>query len=114
MAEKTKAELEAEIAALKEKLDKENKADDKADEAKIKAYLNEQVQVKLFKDGEKYNDDLVIGLNGKTVRIQRGVWVSIKRKYALLIDEHEVQEIRAAEAFRAAEATSGTGSELND
>lgn len=114
MAEKTKAELEAEIAALKEKLDKENKADDKVDDAKLKAFLEEEVPIQLFKDGDKYKDDLVICLNGKIVRFKRGIPLMVKRKYALLIDNCDAQGIIAAETINEAERGVENKPELND
>ena len=114
MAEKTKAELEAEIAALKAQLGKESKTDDNVDDAKLKAYLEEEVPIKLFKDGEKYRDDLVICLNGTIVRLKRGIPLMIKRKYALLIENCDAQGIIAAETIHDAENGVENKPELND
>lgn len=102
--EKTKAQLEQEIEELKANL-KENKACSvKADtdnemKKKAEAWLEEEVQIVLFKDGEKYKDDLVIGLNGTNVVIKRGIPQKIKRKYALLIEQSQYQEIVASDTI---------------
>lgn len=60
-------------------------------------YLNEKVKIKLFKDGKDYKDDVVVGINGKIIQIKRGVEVEIERKYALLLDQAQIQSIKAAE-----------------
>ena len=49
------------------------------------AYLNEYVEVRLFK------------VNGKNCVIRRGVWTRIRRKFALLLDQSEIQDLRTAE-----------------
>lgn len=53
--------------------------------------------------------DLVVGVNGEFIRIQRGVSVRIKRKFLEAIHNAELQQAEAAkvreEAVRAAEAT---------
>ena len=60
-------------------------------------YLNEKVKIKLFKDGKDYKDDVVVGINGKIIQIKRGVEVEIERKYGLLLDQAQIQSIKAAE-----------------
>lgn len=61
------------------------------------AYLNEYVEVRLFKDNEKYKDDVYVAINGKNCVIRRGVWTRIRRKFALLLDQSEIQDLRTAE-----------------
>ena len=61
------------------------------------AWLNEYVEVRLFKDNEKYKDDVYVAINGKNCVIRRGVWTRIRRKFALLLDQSEIQDLRTAE-----------------
>ena len=60
-------------------------------------WLNEYVEVKLFRDNEKYKDDVYVAINGKNCVIRRGEWTRIRRKYALLLDQSEIQDLRTAE-----------------
>jgi DNA-binding IscR family transcriptional regulator len=53
--------------------------------------------VRLFKDNEKYKNDVYVAINGKTCVIRRGVWTRIRRKFALLLDQSEIQDLRTAE-----------------
>ena len=64
---------------------------------KQEAWLNEYVEVRLFKDNEKYKDDVYVAINGKNCIIRRGVWTRIRRKFALLLDQSEIQDLRTAE-----------------
>ena len=98
-----RAEYEAKLAAIaEEKSEQEKQAD--AQSAKFKqflreqeAWLNEYVEVRLFKDNEKYKDDVYVAINGKNCVIRRGVWTRIRRKFALLLDQSEIQDLRTAE-----------------
>lgn len=89
-------EKDAEIALLKnvERSKKEEKARMKAEEEK---YLNEYVSIKLFRDNDKYRDDVYVSVNGKNCIIKRGEWVRIRRKFALVIDQSEIQDLKTAE-----------------
>lgn len=60
-------------------------------------WLSQRVKVKLFKDGDKYKDDVFVGINGRGVKIKRGVEVEIERRYALLLDQSQIQAIKANE-----------------
>ena len=64
---------------------------------KEEAWLNEYVEVRLFKDNDKYKDDVYVAINGKNCVIRRGVWTRIRRKFALLLDQSEIQDLRTAE-----------------
>lgn len=55
-------------------------------------YLEDEVEITLFKDADKYKDDLFVGLNGHGILIKRGVPVTIKRKYYLVIKQSEQME----------------------
>ena len=61
------------------------------------AWLNEYVEIRLFKDNEKYKDDVYVAINGKNCVIRRGVWTRIRRKFALVLDQSEIQDLRTAE-----------------
>ena len=98
-----RAEYEAKLAAIcEEKSEEEKKVE--AQGAKFRqflreqeAWLNEYVEVRLFKDNEKYKDDVYVAINGKNCVIRRGVWTRIRRKFALLLDQSEIQDLRTAE-----------------
>lgn len=89
-------EKDAEIALFKnvERSKKEEKARMKAEAEK---YLNEYVSIKLFRDNDKYRDDVYVSVNGKNCIIKRGEWVRIRRKFALVIDQSEIQDLKTAE-----------------
>jgi hypothetical protein len=69
--------------------------------AEIEAYLNEYVAVKLFRDNDRYKDDVYVAVNGRNCVIKRGEWVKIKRKFALVLDQSEIQDIQTAEMLEA-------------
>ncbi|MBQ7821175.1 MAG: hypothetical protein IJ391_02715 [Clostridia bacterium] len=50
---------------------------------------DDYVEVRLFRDGDRYRDDVLVGINGYMCRIKRGVPVKIKRCFARLISEAE-------------------------
>lgn len=60
------------------------------------AYLNELVAVKLFKDNDRYRDDVYVAVNGHNCVIKRGEWVMVKRKFALVLDQSEIQDMKTA------------------
>ena len=96
-------EYEARLAALaaeKEQGDRVKTAEEEKFRRFLKeqeAWLNEYVEVRLFKDNEKYKDDVYVAINGKNCLIRRGVWTRIRRKFALLLDQSEIQDLRTAE-----------------
>ncbi len=57
-----------------------------------KAYMNEMVSIRLFKDNSRYKDDLYVAVNGENCIIKRGCWVKIKRKFAEVIDRSLIQD----------------------
>ena len=67
----------------------------------IEAYLNEYVAVKLFRDNDRYKDDVYVAVNGRNCVNKRGEWVKIKRKFALVLDQSEIQDIKTAEMLEA-------------
>ena len=52
----------------------------------------ELVTVQLFKDNDRYRDDLFVAVNGERILIQRGVPVQIKRKFAEVIENSQKQD----------------------
>ena len=57
-----------------------------------KAYMNEMVTMRLFKDNSRYKDDLYVAVNGENCVIKRGAWVKVKRKFAEVIDRSLIQD----------------------
>lgn len=60
--------------------------------AERKAYWNETVEVKLFKDNNKYKDDVFVAVNGENCVIKRGERVQVKRKFAKVLDLSDMQD----------------------
>lgn len=56
----------------------------------------EYVEVKLFKDNERYTDDVYVAVGGENCLIKRGVPVKIKRKFYLAICQSDEQDLKAA------------------
>lgn len=104
--EAMKAEMIAEAKAEAEKILAEANASAggkktaeqiEADE-KEKAYLNEEVEIELFKDSGRYKDDVFVAVNGVGINVPRGKKVMVKRKYALVI-ENSLKQDRKADDF---------------
>lgn len=55
-------------------------------------YLNELVQIELFKDNDKYKADLPVGWNGKLYVIQRGKPVMVPRAVAQIVEAQLAQD----------------------
>lgn len=62
------------------------------EKAAYEAYMNEEVEVKLFRDNDKYRDPVFVGCNGETIAIQRGEKVKIRRKFAEILDNSDKQD----------------------
>ena len=65
-----------------------------ADEVKVK--------IKLFKDDDKYKDDLVVGVNGTMYQIQRGIEVEVPLSVAEVIENSNRQDAETAKKIAAA------------
>ena len=89
-AEKIVADAKASVSG---KLTEEKK---KADEER-KAYWNELVEVELFKDNNKYKDDVFVSVNDETCQIQRGKKVMVKRKFAEVLEASRTQDLKTNE-----------------
>ena len=57
-------------------------ADEKQDDQKTVPADDGYVTVKLFKDNEKYKDDVFVSVNGRRLQVKRGVAVRIPREHA--------------------------------
>ena len=42
------------------------------EKAAYEARMNEEVEIKLFRDNDKYKDPVFVGCNGETIAIERG------------------------------------------
>lgn len=119
MLEEVKAEARKEAAAIiddakaaaaqivGEAKQSMNTGDTAADaEAKVaqKAYLNELVKIKLFKDTGKYKDDVFVSCNGEAYAIKRGIEVEVPRKIALILEASYSQDIETSEMMEAKSA----------
>lgn len=102
------ADLAEQLAALKAELEEmkhpktisspESRATDSSDEAAEAArWMNEYIELKLFKDNDKYSGDVYAACNGRVTIIQRGVWVRVRRYISMIIDQSEIQDMLTAE-----------------
>ena len=89
-ADKIVQEAKAQVAGVPAGMTAEEKAE-------YDAYMNEEVEVKLFKDNGKYKDPLYVGVNGENVVIERGVRVKIKRKFAEVLDNSDKQDYETSQ-----------------
>ena len=71
-----------------------------AERAAYEAYMNEEVEVKLFRDNDKYKDPVFVGCNGETIAIQRGERVKIRRKFAEILDNSDRQDAQTGLLIR--------------
>lgn len=71
------------------------------DNTQAEAYLNEYVAVKLFRDNDRYRDDVYVAVNGHNCVIKRGEWVIVKRKFAQVLDQSEIQDMKTAAMLEA-------------
>ena len=77
------------------------------------AYYNELVPVKLFKDNDKYKDDVFVAVNGVGMIVPRGIEVKIPRKYAVALDNSQIQDGESAQ-YQMDLSSKSASSELND
>lgn len=61
---------------------------------------DELVTVHLFKDADKYVDDVTIGVNGSIIKVKRGEDVQIPRKYAEVLENSIRQDKKTAELIQ--------------
>lgn len=92
MLEKAREEAARIVAEAKSAAGGELSEEQKKAKAERKAYWNELVDVKLFKDNNKYKDDVFVAVNGENCVIKRGERVKIKRKFANVLDMSDMQD----------------------
>lgn len=90
-----KAEVSKEVKAEKVEIPEEEK-EMWAQIEEEKKHLNDPVKIRLFKDGNKYKDDVFVAVNGKTFLIQRGVDVTVPRYVADVLYQSQTQDMEAA------------------
>ena len=73
------------------------------------AKKEKMVKIRLFKDSNKYKNDLFVGVNGRTFQIKRGVEVEVPESVALVIEDAQAQEIEAMRVME--ELAEGSGAE---
>lgn len=97
----TKSELAKLVSeAVKDELKAKAKADETKqteENAAGNAWLNELVEIKLFKDGREYSDDVSVQVNGKCWVIKRGYPVKVPRFVKLQYDNSQRQHLKSAE-----------------
>ena len=103
--EMTPEEIKAMIQKAKDEALAEYRAQDaeKPEEKKTAQETEERVTIELFKDNDKYRDDLVVGVNGKYYQIQRGIPVSVPKSVAEVIANSKAQDSAAADYSKAKE-----------
>lgn len=101
MMEEVRAELKADMKAeVKAEIAKSDEPDEPYRETEEEiAKANEYVEVRLFKDADKYKQDVLVIVNGESVLIQRGKKVKIKRKFADALAASEMQMAQAADVI---------------
>ena len=92
MLAQAKAEAEKIVADAKASVSGELTEEQKKANEERKAYWEELVEVKLFKDNNKYKDDVYVSVNGENCVIKRGERVKVKRKFAAVLDNSDMQD----------------------
>ena len=59
-------------------------------------YMEEKARVRLFKDNDRYKDDVFVAVNGEGCLIKRGETVMIKRKFAEVLEQSDRQDMETA------------------
>ena len=92
-----KAEAERIVREAKEQVSGKAVSRERAEAiAADKARGEELVEIKLFKDNNKYKEPVFVSCNGETIAIERGVRVQVKRKFAEILDNSEHQDCETA------------------
>lgn len=94
------ADEEAELA----KAEAERAKAEAAERRRYAAWLEEKVPVKLIKlPFSGYSDSVFLSINGESIRIKRGEPVEVKRKFAMLLDQSQMQNNQAIDFMDAEE-----------
>ena len=57
---------------------------------------NKRVGVELFRDTKDYKDDVFVAVNGESCVISRGKKVQVKKKFANILRNSEMQDVSTA------------------
>ena len=106
MLEEAKAEAAKIVEAARAEAGLKTAAEAKMaeDAAAHKAYMEELVEVKLFKDNGKYKDDQFVAVNGENVVIRRGERVKVKRMFAEVLENSDRQDYETSMLIEAKSA----------
>lgn len=96
MLDKAREEAAKIVADAKAQVKGEMSASASQERRKQRDYMEELVEVKLFKDNGKYKDDVFVAVNGENCVIKRGERVKIKRKFAEVLDNSDRQDYETA------------------
>lgn len=92
MLAKAREEAAKIVADAKASVNGELTEEQKKAQEERNAYWNEIVEVKLFKDNNKYKDDVYVSVNGENCVIKRGESVMVKRKFADVLAKSDRQD----------------------
>ena len=106
MLEEAKAEAKRIVDEAKATVSGGRTPEEEAKRKKAIAEGEELVEVQLFKDGGKYQDDVFVSVNGENVVIKRGERVKIKRKFAKVLENSMRQDIIVADMIAKAKEQS--------
>lgn len=87
----------------------EEEAKKAAEAKKLADYMEEYVEVYLFKDNNKYKDDVFVAVNGENCVIKRGERVKVKRKFAEVLDHSAHQDYETSKLIESATKTKKLG-----
>lgn len=96
MLDKAREEAAKIVADAQAQAKGEMSASASQERRKQRDYMEELVEVKLFKDNGKYKDPVFVSVNGENCVIQRGERVKIKRKFAEVLDNSDRQDYETA------------------
>lgn len=105
LIDEVKAELDAEVKKILEnakaeaadillnakKAAESTKTSETPEQKAERKRMEEKVEIELFKDDDRYRDDLFVGVNGVGYNIKRGVSVKVPRAVAQVIRDSEAQ-----------------------
>lgn len=102
---KKSAEAIRAACAAEDEQEARAKAEAKRKAEELAARSEEYVEIKLFKDNDKYKDDVFVAVNGENCVIKRGERVRIKRKFAEVLDHSEHQDYETSKLIEAVTQT---------
>lgn len=96
LAEETRENAEAEAQAIIEKAKEEAAAIAEPSLAAPKRREDNLVPIRLFKDGDKYKDDVFVAVNGRSWQIRRGETVMVPDYVAEVLEQSMAQDTATA------------------